>query len=586
MDPQQRILLETAYRALENAGLPVEYLKGSDTSVFVGVYARDYDRRGYKDLPQMSKHHSTGTGEAVLSKRISVSALTQACLTLRAGESRVSIAAGVELLLHPDQAHDPAGRCYVFDERGSGYARGEGVGAVILKRLDHALADGDSVHAVIVNSALNQDGKTPGITLPSADSQAALMRHVYGAVGMNPADTLYVEAHGTGTQAGDAAEISSIARVFSEGKNRTRDLYVGLVKSNVGHLEAASGMAGLIKSIMILKKGLIPPNLDFVTPKPGLNLNGRNIQGPKRVSMNSFGYGGTNGHIVLESVEDSLSRIGHVKGDGHQPPPLAGRRQTRPAYAELASLSYTLGCRRSIFSWRRAVVASPSTNLTFVFTGQGAQWFGMGRQLLDSSACFRASIAASDEMLTTLGADWALDEELCRDEVQSRVGQSEVFQPVATTAIQIALTDLFAGVGIRPSFVVGHSSGEIAAAYASGALSHESAMKISYLRGVISAAAKHEKYVKGAMLAAGSGPEAIAPFVKEVNLAGAGSIRVACINSPESVTISGDEPAVDKLEQLLKEAGVFARKLKVDTAYHSHHMESISQRNILYGRVT
>lgn len=231
MDPQQRILLETTYEAMENAGYPMESLRGSDTSVFVGMYGRDYDRMGYKDLAEVTKAHTTGSGEAIIANRISylfdlkgasmtidtgcsgsMVALHQACLTLKAGESRMAIVGGTELLLHPDQSVamssvgmvNPDGRCYVFDSRGSGYARGEGVATVILKRLSHALEDNDPIHSVILQSSLNQDGRTAGISFPSSEAQSALMRSVYATADVDPADTLYVEAHGTGTQAGES----------------------------------------------------------------------------------------------------------------------------------------------------------------------------------------------------------------------------------------------------------------------------------------------------------------------------------------------------------------------------------------------
>lgn len=303
-DPQQRIVLETTYEALENAGIPLESLKGSDTSVFVSVFARDYDRMTWKDIPQIQKHAITGNGEAILAARISyvfdlrggamtidtgcsgsMVAIHQACLSLRTRESRIAIAGGTELLLHPDQfvpwsfngMANPDGQSFAFDDRGQGYGRGEGVGTVVLKRLSEAVKDGDPVHAVILNSGINQDGKTAGILLPNGASQYALVKQVYESAGLDPAQTLYVEAHGTGTQAGDKAEIESISRAIV-GPNRERDLYVGSVKANIGHLEASSGIAGFVKAVMVLKHKQIPPQPNFVTEKPGLNLKERHIR--------------------------------------------------------------------------------------------------------------------------------------------------------------------------------------------------------------------------------------------------------------------------------------------------------------------
>ncbi|KAF3768085.1 hypothetical protein M406DRAFT_80584 [Cryphonectria parasitica EP155] len=679
MDPQGRLLLETSYEALESAGIPLESLKGSDTSVFAGVFGRDYDRMGFKDLAQISRAHLTGTGEATLSNRISyifdlkgasmtidtgcsasMAALHQACLTLRAGESRVAIVGGAELLIHPDQSItmsatgmvNPDGKCYVFDSRGSGYARGEGAAAVVLKLLDNAIADGDPIHGVIVQSALNQDGKTAGISLPNPDAQADLMRQVYASAGVDPGETLYVEAHGTGTQAGDNAEVGSISKVFcDESKSRKTDLYLGSVKSNIGHLEAASGVAGLIKTILVLKKGQVPPHLDLETPKPSLKLDERRIKvpqellplapkghtGPQRASVNSFGYGGTNCHVVLESTNGTrLNGVngyhadtnghfvnghnGHHKQNGiftqssaYEGPllfTLTAASETAAnsaaknlqewlakesmSYDALRNLSYTLNTRRSLLAWRSAFVASNQTDLStelgqgkaikskagissiqtaFVFTGQGAQWYAMGRELMNGSSIFRQSLDLSDHILRSRGCKWSLLEELTKPEKESLVGRSEISQP-ATTAIQLALVDLLADIGIVPKAVVGHSSGEIAAAYAAGALTHEAAMIASYCRGVISARAKKMNSVPGSMLAVGSSEEAIAPLAKQAKC---GKIRVACVNSPDSVTVSGDEAAIDELREILESRDIFARKLKVDTAYHSHHMETIAK---------
>ncbi|KAK2612700.1 hypothetical protein QQS21_001317 [Conoideocrella luteorostrata] len=717
MDPQQRILLETTYEALENAGISIESLRGSDTSVFVGVYGRDYDRMGYKDLSNITKVHNTGTGEAIVSNRISyvfdlkgasmtidtgcsgsMVALHQACLTLKAGESRMAIVAGTELLLHPDQSVsmsaigmvNPDGRCYVFDSRGSGYARGEGVATVVLKRLSHAISDNDPIHSVILHSSLNQDGRTAGISQPNEDSQSALIRSVYATTGIDPADTLYVEAHGTGTQAGDNAEIGSISKVFCT-ENRKHDLYVGSVKSNIGHLEAASGVAGLIKAIMILKKNQIPPHIDFITPKPSLKLEERKIliarettsltagdhRGARRVSVNSFGYGGTNCHLILEGYDThgaylngNKARPNYVNGatgeralidttdaesphavehgtenNQYQPngeiladsesvkdgsasnkditnetvttassskhllpfPICASSESALKALSthlrkwlsdysvsdsELPDISYTLGCRRSHLPWRRTVLAStveqleaeldgnsrPSARVTssqklaMVFTGQGAQWYAMGRELLSTSNHFRTSIMSSDDILNKLGSEWCLVTELLRPEDSSRVEESKISQPL-TTAIQIALVDLMASWGIQPTHVVGHSSGEIAAAYAAGALKQHAAMEIAYQRGQFSALAKQVNE-SGSMMAVGSSEASIALKLK---LLRTGRAKIACVNSPDSVTVSGDAPAIEELQKLLKTADIFARILKVDTAYHSHHMEKIAE---------
>ncbi|KAK4210859.1 hypothetical protein QBC37DRAFT_27292 [Rhypophila decipiens] len=679
-DPQQRILLETTYEALENAGIPIESLKGSDTAVYAAMFARDYDRMGYKNLESLSKFHIGGTGEAIIANRIShffdlrgismtidtgcsgsLVALHEACLTLRTGQSRMAIVGGTEVLLHPDQnvsmssggMLNSEGKCFTWDSRGSGYGRGEGVATVIIKRLQDALQDGDTVHAVIRNSGANQDGKTLGVTLPNPDAQEALIRSVYAGARLDPSETLYVEAHGTGTVVGDKAEIQALSNVFTQ-KPRRRNLYVGSVKTNIGHLEATSGIAGLIKAILVLKKQQIPPNLNFIKPKPGLMLEERQISvplellplvpegesGAVRVSLNSFGYGGTNCHVILESLDQFLSTsVSHVSNgtngttgingtngtngtngvNGNALPtrmplvfPLSASSEAaldampgqllkwledrNASDSDLRDLSYTLACRRSLFKWRKAYVASdltqlttalseakvsktrgaPSSKIAFVFTGQGAQWAGMGAELIASSKTFKHSIEESSRILKDVGCEWDLVHELTRTDAGSRINESELAQPT-TTIIQMALVDTLAELGIRPKFVVGHSSGEIAAAYAAGALGRDGAVKSAYSRGRYSSIAKKLNTLPGSMLATGYGEQAAVQTIKAANLdADKGRVTVACVNSPASTTLSGDEPAIDYIQDMLITGGVFARKLKVETAYHSHHMEKVA----------
>lgn len=602
---------------------------------------------------------------------------------------------GTEILLHPDQNISMStagmlnddGKCYTFDSRGSGYGRGEGVATVVVKRLRDALEDGDNVHAVIRVSGSNQDGKTNGITLPSAEAQETLMRQVYRNVGLDPQETLYVEAHGTGTVAGDNAEAKSLSAVFCE-KPRPHNLWVGSVKTNMGHLEATSGLAGLIKAVMVLQKQQIPPNLNYITPKPGLMLDERQLEvplellplipegeeGAVRVSLNSFGYGGTNCHVILESLEqykktgsrylltngvnnhkangvNGTNGVKHVNGinhtigtngangvNGHHATDLNGVNgheagatngvsspeqlplvfplsassevtlEAMPAAiskwlaagkkseSDLRQLSYTLSCRRSLLKWRKAFVASdveqlqgmldepkvsktraaPAAKIAFVFTGQGAQWARMGCDLVASSEVFRRSVEASSRVLRSLGCEWDLLEELSKSGGDSRINESELAQPL-TTIVQLAIVDLLASLDIKPQFVVGHSSGEIAAAYAAGALSHDDAIRGSFFRGRYSKVAKKLNPMPGSMLATGYSEQAALQTIKTANLGeDKGRVVVACVNSPNSVTLSGDEPAIDSLKDMLYKVGIFARKLVVESAYHSHHMEKVA----------
>ncbi|KAM0345449.1 hypothetical protein ACHAPU_006376 [Fusarium lateritium] len=623
MDPQQRLFLMTTYEALEDAGIPVETLRGSDTGVYASIFERSYDRMGHKDLSTIARTHLNGTGESM---------------------------SGMGML-------NPDGKSYAFDSRGAGYGRGEGVATIVLKRLDNALKDGDRIHAIIANSGMNQDGKTPGLNTPSSEAQAALSLRVYQEAGLNPANTSFVEAHGTGTQAGDREEIASINKVFCEESGRTDDLYVGSVKTNIGHLEATSGIAGLLKSILILKHGHIPANLNFIKPKPSLKLYEKKIkipseltklptpqEGPARVSVNSFGYGGTNCHVILEAPSSKLQLNGSTNGttthednltNGSSTIPLASSNETstptdtttnstgdsipqlfvlsastekallstseniiqwastHPLDTQtLRSLSYTLGVRKSTLPFRRAIVASTSEELleqldqtihpkrtttlaplSFVFSGQGAQWHAMGRELISSSRCFRESMNAMDVKIRQEGGSWSLIEELIKADTESRIGEAEISQP-ATTAIQIALVDLLDSLSIRPSRVVGHSSGEVAGAYAAGALSRDNAIAVAYHRGVASSKARAVAEVPGCMMAVSLGEEEAQQYIDRVTT---GTISVACVNSPASSTISGDLTAIEELKTLLDAKEIFARKLKVDAAYHSHHMQRVAQ---------
>lgn len=532
----------------------------------------------------------------------------------------------ISLNLISRQLTNKDGRSYTFDDRGAGYARGEGMGVLVLKRLDRAVADGDYVHAVLLESGVGHDGKTSGIFLPNSHAQEALARSVYSRAGLDPLETLFVESHGTGTVAGDNAEVGSIARVFGREAGRTTDLPVGSIKTNIGHLEAASGVASAIKAIMVLKKNQIPPQLNFVNPKPGLDLEKRGIKvplelmpltpenhtGPRRVSVNSFGYGGTNAHVILqgydldsEPIRDHSSDMRPIILSANSESSLKklidNTRQWLQSEASqsvsFVDLAYTLNTRRSKLPWRCSVVASDiqelqaalgdaslqrvkssrDVGLAFIFTGQGAQWFAMGRELLTSAQTidFSSSIAHCNNVMKALGCEWDLIDELSRDEESSRLGEARFAQP-ATTAVQIAMVDLLANTyGIRPEAVCGHSSGEIAAAYAAGALSREAAMQVSYMRGICSAKAKALNPNPGGMLAVGEGPDAIGKRIQKID-SSFGKVTVACVNSPESTTISGDVAALEELQVALVEASVFNRRIKVDSAYHSHHMEVVA----------
>ncbi|KAF2464811.1 uncharacterized protein BDR25DRAFT_380712 [Lindgomyces ingoldianus] len=676
MDPQQRLQLETAYEALENAGVPLDKIQGSDTAVYMATFARDYDRIMYKDTDDIAKYHMTGTGDAILSNRVSyvfdlkgpsmtidtgcsgsMVALHQACLSIQTGESSLALVGASNLILSPDQMipmtllHilNNRGRCFTFDARGSGYGRGEGAACLVLKRLDAALEDGDPIRAVIHGTGVNQDGKTSsGIAVPSQKSQETLAKSVYYRAGLDPNKVGYVEAHGTGTVAGDAIETGSISNVFCCGRNADQPLVIGSIKANIGHLESASGISGLIKTVLMLERGKIVANLNFEKLKPNLDFEGRKLRiariiedwplpvtGQRLASVNSFGYGGTNGHAILASYQphDNPESNGvprscitskqltngtlFVNGKGmsqlkgcptllvltakseksllQQADRMKEWAQSREIKEDdLRNLSYTLCSRRTLMNWRCSIVVpspnhlvpmlnqrplrttrtSHSVQVAFVFSGQGAQWIGMGQELMMVNSKYMESLRKSDEILQSLGSTVSVIEELLLDDATSRINQSEIAQP-AVTAIQIALVDLLQACGITPKAVLGHSSGEIAASYAAGALTHFGAIAASYHRAFVAAMVRCKSNVPGGMMAVGLGEAEVLELMSRMSIS-PGSLEIACVNSPESTTVSGDYSSILSFQSILAQGNIFNRILKVDTAYHSFHMKRVA----------
>ncbi|KAI1455311.1 putative polyketide synthase [Annulohypoxylon moriforme] len=670
LDPQQRVMLETSWEAVENAGIPMQKFRGSDTGIFVAMFGHDYEQISHKDPLAFTRYHNTGIARPLLANRVSyvfnlqgpsimldtacsgsLVAVNSACQSLCSNETKMALAGGVGLIFSPDQMalmsltglFNSDGRSYTFDARGNGYGRAEGVGMIALKQLDDAIRDGDNIRAVIRSSGVNSDGRTNGITLPNQFAQERLARSLFRNLEFSPAEVQYAEAHGTGTKAGDLAEMLAIRDVFCEGRDNQQPLFVGASKQNIGHSEAASGTAGLIKTVVSMEKGLIPPNLHLETFKPGIEPDKWNIkiahsltpwpsgQATRRAVVNSFGFGGTNAMVVLESGTDEKTRdyysgangISNGVGDRnilptkkenyviHEKPfqrlftfsarseyslthTIDGSRSylERHDHTNLDDLSYTLASRRSHFQWRSSVTATDLESLVkalqpdklgrdkvagrsspvFVFTGQGAQWPQMGYHLLSGENEFSRSIHLSDKILRSLGSQWNLIDELSRNGSSSLLNDSKYGQP-ASTAIQLALVDLLKGWGVHPAAVIGHSSGEIAAAYAAGAITHGAAIRISYHRSFLAEESRNRASQPGSMMAVGLGQEGVEKYINKLTISG---IEIACMNSPSSTTVSGDAKAIWDLKEALDADGIFARQLKVDTAYHSHHMRLVS----------
>jgi hybrid polyketide synthase/nonribosomal peptide synthetase ACE1 len=549
----------------------------------------------------------------------------------------------------------PNGRSRMWDADADGYARGEGVAAIVMKTLTNALADGDHIECIIRETGANQDGFSNGLTVPSSEAQAALIRRTYLKAGLDPATRpddrpQYFEAHGTGTQAGDPKEAAAIHDVFGrhhDAKDGKADpLYVGSIKTVIGHLEGAAGLAGLLKASVSLQKGLIPPNRSFhrLNPKIEPFYHGLHVPTavtawpsipdgvPRRASVNSFGFGGANAHAILEAYspatqaispsEDTQTKISfapYVFSASTETSLVAllekysqGLRSRLDSGEQIdrSDLAWTLHSRRTRFPVRVSFPASsvqdlvtgigskiaaaksnsgtpvgfrssgkaPTPRILGIFTGQGAQWPAMGASLIRSSSLVSEIVDRLDDALSSLPLsdrpEWSLRTEMLAGVGTSRISEAALSQPLCT-ALQIILVDILREAGIKFSSVVGHSSGEIAAAYAAGFFSARDAMRIAYYRGLFAKLSGNEQNgQKGAMLAVGSSYEDARDFINSDVFKG--RLAVAAHNSSASVTLSGDADAIIEAKAMLDKKKVFARLLKVDTAYHSHHMSPCS----------
>ena len=531
----------------------------------------------------------------------------------------------------------PTGTCHTFDASADGYGRADGVGALYLKKLSKAIADGDPIRSVIRGTAINSNGRTNGITLPSSDGQEAVIRKAYQKAGLMDvvSHTNYVECHGTGTAVGDPIELEAVSRVFRrDGSRAQQPLLVGSVKTNLGHSEAASGISSIIKATLALENASIPATIGIKTINPKINQEKLGVQIvteqtkfpkssarthhgnlTKRVGINSFGYGGANSHAIIDAAEgyvpiasDDSSEVIAQAGSKFLIPLSASSidaldnqakniaNWANPAKTNIVDLAYTLASRRSKLSKRGFTLATQHTMqedlsperftktgmgtfsklpVAFVFTGQGAQWPQMGKELIMQSQSFRNSIQELDAVLQTLPEQpaWTLQQAILDPKETSKIGHVTRSQPVCT-AIQVAYVQLLARWGITPVACIGHSSGEIGAAYAAGRLTAAQAIVVAYYRGYV--VGKSNNPTPGGMMAAGLSKQASDAEIEKLGLVGV--IRTACVNSPESVTISGDAVGIEKIMAELQGRSVFARKLNTDgRAYHSHHMSLIGQ---------
>ncbi|WP_292989602.1 type I polyketide synthase [Mycobacterium sp.] len=652
IDPQQRLLLRTTWEALEDGGISAESLAGTDVGVFVGGFTLDYQllqNQGRTSRYRFKTHSATGMMMTMLANRISYAfdfrgpsmtidtacssslvAVHLAAQSIWNGECDLALAGGVNIMIGPNTAIAesksgflaPDGRCKAFDQSADGYARGEGGGIVVIKTLEQALRDGDDIYAQILGTAVSQDGHTDGITVPSADAQQSAITNALRRAGIHPNDVGYVEAHGTGTPVGDPVEVQALAGALAADRSATHPLLIGSAKTNIGHLEAGAGVAGLIKAALVVKHGYIPANLHLREPSDQIPLGDLAIDIPRTgrafpdsdrriAGVNSFGFGGTNAHVVL--AEPPASPV--TDAEGHVPQlvpallPISARAEdalvaTARQLADhlsanedctLLDLGYTLGQRRSHLSYRRALVVdsiadarqqlqaladssslsasrtSPSAaKLAFVCTGMGPQWWRMCRGLLDVYPVFTESIRRSDRELSRY-TNWSLIEELRADETHSRMDETEFAQP-ANFAIQVALAEQLKEFGITPDGVIGHSAGEVAAHYLAGVLTFEQAILVTYHRSRL----QQRTSGLGRMLAVGLSAESFMHTIDPRTHAAMGDrVSIAAINGPSTVTVAGDSDVLADIARQLDDRQIFNRFLNGRVPYHTHYMDAI-----------
>ncbi|KAG6006385.1 Type I Iterative PKS [Claviceps maximensis] len=688
-DPQHRLMLECAFEAAEDAGKTLLDLAGKNIGVFIGSGQHEYSRRLGDDIHTSTTFSATGVAPCMMANRISyffdidgpsialdaacassVYAAHQAISALQNGEcsaafvgaATLSLTFAGWLALEKTGALSTHGRSYSYDEKAAGFGRGEGAACLLIKRLDDAVRDGDTIRAVIRSSACNHGGRSEGITFPNGLAHRKLLKMVHERAGLDPSQTPVVEGHGTGTAAGDPIEAGAFAAVLGRDRTSLNPIYIGSIKSNFGHLESASGVLGMIKAILMIENEIILPTAGFEKMNPKIKGEDKLVvpicpmpwpsNEPKRVLVTNFGFGGSNSAIILEAATPWLSKkklsngtnISHGSNElGNVQEICANRLSTsdeenekadaakaksvtnvqihndegrlfvfsaRTAnslvsyvasfddYLEEASesshlvhnLSYTLGQRRTQFPYRLSIVADTLATLreklasapeptrakdqtiAFVFSGQGAQYAQMASGLWQYRI-FAAAMEAAEEQLREMGAAWSLKDELGKSEANSRIDDAEISQP-SCTAVQLALVALLSSWGINPATVTGHSSGEIAAAYAANLITFEAAIAVAYFRGKAAAALIHDQKKSGAMLAIGVSSDEAKIFIQEHS--NKHYATVAAVNSPKAVTISGDQIAIDNIFEAAKEKGLFVRKLNVQLAYHSRHMQEVA----------
>jgi polyketide synthase 12 len=657
IDPQQRLLLKTTFEAVEDAGDTLSKFRDSETAVFMSVFMNDYwdIQVDQSNRYAISPHVPMGVSLTSLSNRISylynlkgpsvtvdtacsgsLVAVHLACQSIWNNEAKAAVAGGANVIINPEstvmmsKGHflSPDGLCKAFDESANGYVRSEGVGVVYLKPLSLAEKDNNKIYGLIRSSVCNSDGYTPdGFTVPSEADQTRMLKEAYKRAEIDVNDVQYLEAHGTGTPVGDPIETKAFGNVFSK---RTVDtpLMIGSIKTNIGHLEGAAGVAGLIKLSLCLKNKQIPGNLHFNNVNPKIKLDewklkivDKTTEWPAPTNrltrvggVNSFGAGGTNAHVVVEEyLSNSVERetvssnidenLFFFKTSAQTKDALnnllkAYRSYVSNSNCELRDICYTAGKFRSDLKHRITIafenkedfeskvsafledqilsgvvyneLDKPYKKIGFVFTGQGPQWYAMGQQLIAKEPLFKSIISEIETHFLKISG-WSLLEEMNKNEEDSRVNDTRIAQP-AIMAIQIALVELWRKHGVEPDGVVGHSIGEVAAAYTAGALTLEQAVQVIYHR----SRGQHAATGKGKMLAISVDAKTANKYIEDYT----DVVSIGAVNGPEMTVLSGDAEPLEKIAKELEEQNIFNRFLKVTVPFHSHHMEPLKDELI------